>query len=263
MKKLLLSLIALGASLTAVAQKPAYDPANGALLDGRNIVKFSPVGLAIKSYSFSYERILTKRLSVQLSYTTRGESAIAQLESSLGNDYAGLKMGYSAIMPELRLYMLGGGYGRGLYLAPYARFVKANLSDFNLEYKATASNNIAADGQLRVSGDLTSFNLGLGLGVQFYIAKYIVFDLSAGVHYAASSKINLQGVLDKSVPALTEEELGNLQKDAQDIVKDLPGSSLTVGVEGIKEGSEIRGAKLNAKGTYLFPRVDLSIGFRF
>lgn len=263
MKKLLLSLLAVGASLGAFAQKSAYNPAKGTLLDGRNIVKLSPAALSFKTYSFSYERILTKRLSVQLSYTNHSQGVFSKLNSALGSDYSGLKVGYSTIMPELRLYLLGGGYGRGLYLAPYARFDKVKLSDLNLEYKATATNDIAVDGKLNVAGDLTSFNLGLGLGVQFYIAKCFVVDLSAGLHQAVPAKMTLQGVLDGASAPLTEDELNNLRKDAQDAVKDLPGSSLNVDVEAIKSGNDIRGAKLKATGKYLLPRVDLSIGFRF
>lgn len=263
MKKLFLSLLALGVSLGAFAQKPAYDPARGSLLDGRNIVKVSPAALSFNTYSFSYERIITKRLSVQLSYTNHPQGVFSKLNSALGNDYSGLKMGYSTVMPELRLYLLGGGYGRGLYLAPYARFDKFSLTDLSLEYKATATNNIVADGKLNVAGDLTSFNLGLGLGVQFYIAKCFVVDLSAGLHQAVSAKLNLQGMLDSTSAPISEDEINNLKKDAQDAVKDLPGSSLSVDVEAIKSGSEIRGAKLKATGKYLLPRVDLSIGFRF
>lgn len=263
MRKLLLSIFAVCTSLTAMAQKPAYDPAKGTLLDGRSIIKVSPAALAIKTQSFSFERILSKRWSLQLSYTNRSGGALGQIHPELDKDFANVQMGYTTIMPELRLYFLGGGYGRGLYLAPYARFEKANLSNLDLEYKATVNNDIAADGKLKVSGDLSSVNVGMGLGLQFYIARCLVFDFSVGVHYATSSTINLQGVLDNNARAITEDEFNKLKNDALKNVNDLPGSKVALEVEAIKSGNDIRGAKLKASGQYLFPRADLSIGFRF
>lgn len=261
MKKLLFSLLALATSFVAFAQKPAYDVTRGALLDGRNIVKVSPVAVAFKNYAFSYERILTKRLSLQLSYSTRPEGSFTQLTSLLGKEYQDATLGITTISPELRLY-LGGGYGRGFYVAPYMRYDKLSVGGLRFNVSSSSGEASPAINDMRFSGEASAISGGLGLGVQFYIARVISVDLSVGAHYAPKAKMNLQSVLDATAKGLTDEELKDLENGAIDVAKYLPGKS-ALDFQPIRDTKGIRGAKAEFKAGTPLVRLDLSIGYRF
>ena len=88
----------------------------------KNIVKINLIGFSVNG---QYERILSKRVSIALSYKIlpngkfifRGliPTTDPQARESLDN----LILSNSAITPEVRFYLGKKGYGQGFYLAPF------------------------------------------------------------------------------------------------------------------------------------------------
>lgn len=183
MKAQLLTLglsIALASSLTAQAQKVAFEPSQGAKLDGKTIVKTDVVGLVIGSYHLAVERILNKHLSAQLSYSfspwRSSEDAILAV-GKLSSDYRMQKplVRHNSLNLDLRIYTSKTGYGHGFYLGPYLNYSAYHEKDrSHWDYTGY---------QFREKE--YGFAYGFGLGFQWYFGrnKNFLVDLSLlGLH---------------------------------------------------------------------------------
>src|ERR1700712_1269142 len=122
-----------------------------------NFVKFNLMGIALKNYSFTYERILTKTISLSASYRfmPTGKIPFAGTLAKAADDddvdtkntIENLRIGNYAITPELRFY-LGKGYGKGFYIALFYRYASFTADHIPIDYDDTHS--------LDLSGKLTS-----------------------------------------------------------------------------------------------------------
>jgi hypothetical protein len=96
------------------------------LIGGSNIVRWNLGSLALRNYHFTYERSLTKRLSLSVSYRTMSKGPVpfqSQLEKAIESDeinFGKFEMGNTAWTLAGRLY-LGLGKMKGFYLEPYLR----------------------------------------------------------------------------------------------------------------------------------------------
>lgn len=183
MKAQLLTLglsIALASSLTAQAQKEAFEPSQGAKLDGKTIVKTDVVGLVIGSYHLAVERILTKHLSAQLSYSFSPwrsyESAIFALgKRRLREGLQSPLVRHNSLNLDLRIYTSKTGYGHGFYLSPYLNYSTYHEKD----------RRFSNHPNYKLSDKECGLSYGIGLGAQWYFGKNRNFlvDLSFfGVH---------------------------------------------------------------------------------
>lgn len=257
MKKILLSLVAVCTLGLANAQKAEFEPAQGALLDGKTIVKANLTSLATRNLAFYAERMITKNLSVQLGFTTMlsGKLPLASMFKSqpMLNDIA---IGATLITPELRYY-IGSGYGSGFYLAPYFRYETYSLS--GLTFAASAGKDSPAV-DLKLSGTLTAMGGGLLLGYQWKIGKHKNFILDwsiIGGHYG-TAKGTFEGKLQDGIRDLTQEEMQTLGKDIKQTIDDLP-----LNVKDRVANITPRGAEISGKSPFGFFRMGLSVGYRF
>ncbi|NDA62149.1 MAG: DUF3575 domain-containing protein [Chitinophagia bacterium] len=242
MKKIILLLLAL--PLFTLAQEktaPASLP--------KNIVRWNLSSLALSNFHFTYERALSRKVSVSLSYRFMIKGGIPF--KSYFDDYLQsgdirfneISTSNNAFTPEIRFY-LGKGNLKGFYLAPYLRF-----SSFN------ATTPINYSGGLKTGdfiGKVTATSGGIMLGWQFNLSKKWLFDFQIiGAHYGSCSG-NLDMVsnipLTSSDQTSLQSSLNGIKIEPFNISTSVNGGGANIKVSGPWGG--IRGA-------------NIGIGFRF
>ena len=229
--------------------------------DGKNLVKWNFGALALKNYSFQYERAIGKKISAAVGVRFAPKSNIpfkSNVEKLIDdeetwNSIKDFKTGNFAITPEVRFYT-GKGVFRGFYVAPFARYAKYNAEvPFNFEVEVTnGTNTITREEQINLSGDVTALTGGLLFGAQWKLSKLVYLDWwILGASYG-TSKGNISG---KSASGFDDDE----QEALRDALKDLEDLPL------VKVKSEVNaeGAKVDFDGPWANLRAGLSIGFRF
>ncbi|MDO4691865.1 MAG: DUF3575 domain-containing protein [Porphyromonadaceae bacterium] len=263
MKKFLSTICLLAVGLGATAQTKAFDPQNGALLDGKTIVKMNVTGLVTRNFGFYAERILAKPLSFQLGVNvmSTGMLPFASSLASKHPEVADITISSKSITPELRLY-LGKGYGSGFYIAPYMRYESHRVAGLNLSPDLSTGaqqDEYTRLAKLRMNGSLSALSGGLLVGAQwkFGAKKNIVLDWSIIGLHAGTAKLTLEGKLPREVADLTEKEVGKLKKDLHDVAKELPE------LKDKLVDINARGVKVSTDMPFVFFRMALSIGYRF
>lgn len=259
MKKKIYLLIAIFtfSSFTTFAQVPDYI-SDYAPVDGKNIVKVNLTNLALMSGGFSYERILSKHISLLVSGTYRPASK-SKVLSTLGSEgftgggasssYQNMLLGYMGISPELRFY-LGKGYGNGVYLSPYFRYENFNISNFPFSY-----DNNGKEETLTFKGNINGTSGGILFGYQWLMGKNknIVLDWSIiGVHYGVSGG-NIHG---ESSYSLSPSDINTVQKSLDDFLGNIPYVSS-------KSKVSTNAIDVDIKGPWAFFRTGISLGYRF
>src|SRR5438046_1121215 len=117
-----------------------------------NFFKVNLMGLAVKNFSFQYERILSKKISVAASYRFMPTGTLpfaSSISNAIGDDdpdtkkaVENLRMGNYAITPEARIY-LGKGYGKGFYIAFFYRYSSYTVENLPIDYDDTHSLNFS------------------------------------------------------------------------------------------------------------------------
>ncbi|WP_316815069.1 DUF3575 domain-containing protein [Pedobacter nyackensis] len=229
--------------------------------ESKNLVKWNFAALALKNYSFQYERAVAKKIAVAVGvrfapksnvpFSSKVKDLIDDEET--WNSIKDFKTGNFAITPEVRFYM-GKGVFRGFYVAPFVRYSKFSADvPFNFEVDVTnGTNTITREEQINLSGDVTALTGGLLFGAQWKLSKLVYLDWwILGPNYG-TSKGYISG---KSANGFDADE----QQALRDALEDLQGLPL------VKVKSEVtaEGAKVDFDGPWAGLRSGLSIGFRF
>lgn len=247
-------------TLSATAGQPDYIK-DGILLDGKTIVKTSVTTPALKTFSFSGERIVNKRISAVLGIGFMPSSTIpfsgkiidmAGSDDKAGNILSSLRINTFSLSPEVRIYT-GNGYGRGFYLSPYYRYERFGLNNFSVEFDLDNQTE-----EFILSGGVNTHAVGLMIGYQWLVGKNrnIVIDWTMlGAHYGASSG-NFNGKYNGNL-ALTDEDRQKAKKDIDNELNDLPfiKAKGTVNKDNSVDAS--------VKGPWAFLRGGVSVGIRF
>lgn len=232
------------------------------LLGGKNIIKTNLSSILLNNYHLTYERAVTKHVSLSLSYRTMGSTKIpiaSTVEKFLDNpniNVGEFKMSGNAITPEVRLY-LGMGRLKGFYISGYYRASKFDLS-VPVSYQTTFGVNTYKKSTV-VNGNIKGNAGGLMFGIQKNIAKIIVLDLwIIGGHYGSST-----GDLNATI---TESYPGSLSNEQDAAINELKKTSTTpFEFTYTKSGSSPTGA-INAKSTGPWAGIrgaGICIGVRF
>lgn len=262
MKKTILAALAMVLmTFTGNAQAPDYI-SDGALLDGKTIVKADVMGLGLRNFSFSAERVINKNLSINLGIRFMPEGGIPGLsliEKQIG-DVEGIfladtKINSFAFTPELRIYLGKYGYGRGFYIAPYYNYFGFNLSNLKVEYEVKNALGQKETENVILDGGIKTHSGGLMFGYQWLVGakKNIVIDWGIfGVH-AGKSTGELNGLSSRT---LTTDEQETVKETIDDNLSKVPFFKFTSTVNA-------KDVKIEEKGPWGFIRGSLSIGFRF
>lgn len=262
-KKLLLGVVAFAMTASAWAQKPDY--LSSGLLDGKTIVKANVTGLAFGTYGVYAERMLSKRISLQLGYSTMPTRSLSTL-SKLGSDariFETATLGYQMFTPEVRIY-LGNGYGRSFYVSPYYRYERYTYGGLSFVQDPESSDLIK---NLGFSGETTSHGVGLAIGAQWLMGKKknIVLDWTIyGMHRGwAKTNMNASVDLNKS-DRFSDQDMKELEKDINDGLDQISAFGNITG--NVTFESDAKGAhtvKSVIDHPFIFFRANLSLGFRF
>jgi hypothetical protein len=216
----------------------------------KNLLKINLIGFSING---QYERLLSKRFSIALSYKFlpsgkflfRGLIPMSdpQARESLDN----LIVSNSAITPEIRLYVGKKGYGQGFYLAPFFR--SASFSGKGIGIDFTLDNGQPAT--FNMSGTIKSNTYGLLIGAQWKLGKRIWLDWQIlGPHYGNATG-NITGISTASLSTSEQTSLANALRDI-----DIPFTNETVTVKANQ-------ATLGLTGPWAGLRTGISLGIGF
>ncbi len=224
--------------------------------ESMNFIKVNLFALALKNYSFQYERVLNRKFSFALGVRFSPESTLPFQNSliKLSDDdpdaieqIKNFKFGNTTITPELRFYVSKKGYGRGFYLAPFYRYAKYTGQGIQFTYENTAM----VESKISMKGNLVSNTGGLMIGAQWGLSKRISLDWwIIGAHYG-NGKGEFIGT--PTVP-LTLTEQNDLRQELENF--EIPGTTKTVFVNATE-------AKVNLDGPMAGVKAGLSIGIRF
>lgn len=255
-KLLVLSAFAL---LGNVVQSQAQTSSSSAE-DEQNLVKVNVAALALKTFSFQYERAVGKKISVALGYRFMPKSGVPfkggikslvddeQTKTTIDN----FKTSNFAITPEVRFYM-GEGVFRGFYVAPFVRYARYNVEgpfEFDVTIPTTPNPTTTKE-TMFFSGDVNTYTGGVLIGAQWKLSKLVYLDWwILGPNYGAS-KGGIAG--KRSLNALEQQEL---RAQIGDFVDDLPIVKATYNVDA-------NGANIDFKGPWAGLRGGINVGFRF
>ncbi|MDO5522739.1 MAG: DUF3575 domain-containing protein [Bacteroidia bacterium] len=237
----------------------SWDLRDGALLDGKTILKANMLGWATRNIGFYGERILTKNISAIVGINVMPQGGIPYINNFVTDDpqIENIEIGTFSFTPELRFYLNRSGYGRGFYIAPYYKYERYKVSNFLIELEDENSTTNEID----VSGNLNTHSVGAVIGVQWLLGrkKNIALDWSIiGAHYG-SNKGFFNGT---STFEMSDEEQADLKDEITDMFNDIEllGKKMTE-VESVNVTSN--SAEASTKGPWAFIRASLSIGYRF
>ncbi|MBB5439410.1 hypothetical protein HDC92_003103 [Pedobacter sp. AK017] len=226
----------------------------------KNLVKLNLGGLALKSYNFSFERLLSKKISFVAGYNTMSENKLSDLplikkaseklldeEDDIKNDFDKITAANKAYTAEFRFYTGSHPGARGFYVALYGRY---NDTKINYAYDYETNSKTY---HLPVKSKITGFGGGLLLGTQFIIAKRVALDFYFGGHYG-KSKGNADALADLST--MTPEEKADLKNELESKVEISGKQYLTATVTN-------EGVNAKADGPLIGLRGGLSLGIAF
>lgn len=269
-KKLFTALLISALSITSLVAQSTLDeqsggsapvnvkpPAEKADKNKMNIVKVNLMALAFKNYSFQYERVLTKKISVavgirsmpsgNLPFVDNYADDIANGDADLEANIRSLKVGNFAITPEVRFYLNQKGYGRGFYIAPYYRYAKFNSDELPITFDGDANTTKT----IKLKGDITTHSGGVMIGAQWHLGKVVTLDWwILGAHYGTSNG-TLNGVPSSSLSANEQTEIKNTIESL-----DLPLTKITAEVSA-------NNIKAIIDGPWAGVRAGLTIGIKF
>jgi len=223
-----------------------------------NFIKLHLTGLLLKNYQLQYERVLSKSISIAVAYKTMPVSTlpfknkivdlVGEGDPETTEIIESVRLGNTAITPEIRFYLSRKGYGRGFYIAPFYRHASFKVNELVFDYSTSSS---TTDNKINLSGKLTSNTGGLLFGVQKALGKHMCLDLwFFGPHYGSGEGI-FTGVSGKT---LSPAEQAELKQQLDDL--DIPLTDKTVTVTA-------NGASLKLDGPWGGIRAGILIGVKF
>jgi len=224
----------------------------------KNNIKMNIPGMILfNNYHFSYERMLTRKISVTGSFrlmptksvtsTTLGKKVAEKFINA--SDYNDVTASNKAYTLECRFY--GGKHpgARGFYFALYGRY-----TDFDIYYPYDFYSETNQHYLIPLNSTIHGIGGGIGMGAQWLIAKRITLDWNiSGVHFGSLNG-NAAGKTDLS--SLSEKDKQKLEEDINSLI-DIAGKkyiSSTVTNEGVQA---------TIKGPFIGIKTGISIGIAF
>ena len=221
----------------------------------KNLAKLSLSSLLVGNIHLQYERILNRKISVAIAYSTIPESSIpfqVTVQNYIDDEATyeklnELQISYSSVTPEIRFYLSKKGYGKGFYLAPFYRNTTFSLNGVSFSYE----NEQGAMSNIKTSGSFKSNSFGLLIGTQFNLGKSVVLDWwIIGPHFGSISG-SLNG---RSMQLFSDLEQMTLRSELSEL--DFP----IVEEEILVTNQEV---KLDIDSPWGNIRAGLTIGYRF
>jgi hypothetical protein len=235
-------------TMSAPAGAPAYQPdslkAQVKLEQPvylRNSVKMNLVSLVLNNYSFSYERVLSPRLSVVGSYGFMPEKVLGDRElvkriarrfidvEQAASDLDIITTSTNTFTGEVRLYGSKHPGARGFYASLYGRYMRLNVKYPDI-YRSVENKPY----HIPYQGTLHGVGAGLMAGFQWLIREQVTLDwYILGGHYG---KMFGDVVAVKDLSEMSPAEKAGLKEDIEHYVSigDKQYMEATVTDEGVK-----------------------------
>ena len=191
---------------------PGASPGKGKPSYPRNSIKLNASSLFLHNYSFTYERMLTRKISFVGGYrfmpkTKLGDiSVIRKIVERVAEDGDGIKddmnkitLSNSAFTGELRFYMGRKPGARGFYLSLYGRYAQFNI-DYDYEYEGNAKNYV-----IPIKAPVKIWGGGLMVGAQWLICRRVTLDWYIMGGHTGSIKGDATGAADLSGMSASEK----------------------------------------------------------
>jgi len=224
----------------------------------KNNIKFNVPGMILfNNYTFSYERMLSRKISVTGSFrfmptksvtsTTIGQKIAEKFINA--SDYDNVTASNKAYTLECRFY--GGKHpgARGFYVAVYGRY-----TDFDIYYPYDFYSETNDHYLIPLDAKLHGIGGGIGFGAQWLIAKRITLDFTVlGAHFGS---LNGNAIGKTDLSALSEKDKQNLEDEINSIIdiSDKQYITSTVTSEGVQA---------TIKGPFIGIKTGISIGIAF
>jgi hypothetical protein len=221
----------------------------------KNVIKFNPTpmliqGMEIRNITFSYERLITKNMSLalQIGYLIFPEVMTGEVLGGLINIYKGTKQGINLAL-DYRYYP----FQRNRRPAPDGLYLGGFTSYYGFKFENSfdiLDSALVQNGSLK--GNLNAFYLGVELGYQFIFWKRFTVDLllfgPAVAYYSGSLTFN--GNLNQETIDKLDDELVQKLENRFPLIK------------SFASGEELRFSGSRAKfGIGL--RYSIQLGFHF
>ena len=223
----------------------------------KNLIKFNITSILIKNYTLQYERILSRKVSMALSFRIMPESGIPYVDNIIRwfditdpddqEMIENLIMSNYAITPEIRFYTGKKRYGTGFYISLFYQYGNYSVKNALRKYEP----DMGGEATMNTSGDVTSHTAGFMLGSQWALGKHMCLDWWIfGPHFGVSSG----NVLGLPSSPLSEGDQQSVEDELNDI--EFPMFKQTVEVTADK-------VTMIFDGPWGGLRAGLSIGVRF
>jgi hypothetical protein len=224
----------------------------------KNILKINLYSLLVKNYSLSFERLISRKISLQLSYRYGPYAYWVNnlvgrkiVKHGIGDPkYYGFQVSNNAVTTDLRFY-LGRKEGmRGLFLGLYGRYATFDADNLDFNYVTEAERIYSVPLVINSKGIAG----GIIVGRQWIIKKRITLECISGVQYG---KLNGSLISNKDLSSLSEIEKNDLKDNIAEMFIILNKNylpTLTVNNTGVN-------GKIS--GPFIGIRSALSIGFAF
>ena len=199
--------------LLLFGQNVVYGQNDTTIIRPKNLVKFNLSPALVNSYVFQYERVISPKQSIALSFGFSPKTDLP-FQKILLNRYGDNEDARNAIENthfkkynatlEYRFY-IGRVAPAGFYIAPFLRYLNMQM---NQTYRFTPAEN--QQHTAVVTGKFNGVGLGALLGYQLLIKKNFGFDFwIAGPFYGPTMKANFHGT--DPVGNLTAEDQADLK----------------------------------------------------
>jgi hypothetical protein len=219
--------------------------------EGKNMVKLNFSSLAFKGFNVQYERQVSQKMTVALSYGMIPFSTIPY-KSYIKNEVfipdvnlSDFNLGTSIFTPEVRYYFGKKGAFHGFYIAPYARISSYRIKG-PISYSAASGAKEDAD----FEGKLKTITGGIMIGSSWHISDKLYIDW-----WIAGASIGGENGKYTASLQLSSQDQASLKKTLD-----------SISLSGITLQSEVNAdsAIIRSSGTMLGLRgFGLNLGFRF
>jgi hypothetical protein len=220
-------------------------------IEGKNMAKINLSAFAFKGFNVQYERQVSPKVAVALSYGAIPLSTIAfksYIERQVYNpdvNVADYRLGTSIFTPEVKYYFGKKGAFHGFYLASYAR-----ISSYKIEGPVAYSNSEGAKQNANFKGRFNNITVGLMAGSSWQLSDKFYLDLwIAGAGFGGE-----RGNFTAATP-LTQGDQASLKRKLESL--SLAGITLKSEVNGNGATVKTSGSMVGVRG------LGINFGIRF
>lgn len=221
-------------------------PALAQTMEGKNLVKFNLSSLAFKGFNLQYERQVSQKVTVALSYGMIPFSSIPYKSYIKKQIYipdvniGDYNLGTSIFTPEVRYYFGKKGAFHGFYLAPYAR-----MSSYKIEGPIVYSSTTGTKDNAVFTGKLKSITGGIMAGSSWQLSDRFYLDwwIIGGSFGGESGKFTAPVQLAADDQSLLKRKLESISLSGITIESEVNSTGAIISTSGNMIG--LRGLGLN------------------